>query len=82
MKNKNSITTQLSSYEKAYKETKNFDEFKANIYNVIIDIESIAPITPSYSSYLFNLKLDCENLDRFGVDNMLLSMKAFLEKLE
>ena len=82
MKTKKLIDAQLTNYEKAYRETKNLDEFKTNIYNTIIDIESITPISPSYSSYLFNAKLDWENLDRLSVDNLLQSLKNFLEKLD
>ena len=82
MKTKKIIDTQLANYEKAYQETKNLDEFKTNIHNIIIDIETIAPISPSYSSYLFNLKLDWENLDRLSVENLLVSIRNFLDKLE
>ncbi|MGV3611316.1 MAG: hypothetical protein ACO1N0_10230 [Fluviicola sp.] len=82
MKTKKEIDQQLLSYEKAYQETKNFDEFKTNIYNTIIDIESITPITPYHSSSLFDMKLDCENLDRFSVENLLLSLRSFLQKLD
>lgn len=82
MKNKNSIATQLLSYEKSYAETKDFETFKTNIHNTIQDIESITPITPFYSSYLFQVKLDYENLDRSSVPNLIQSLKTFLERLE
>ncbi len=82
MKTNKLIDTQLANYEKAYEETKNFEEFKINIYNTIIDIESITPVSPSYSSYLFNLKLDCENMDRFNAENVVHALKALLQKLE
>ncbi len=82
MKNKKLIITQLASYEKAYEETKDFEEFKTNIYNTILDIENITPVSPFYSSYLFHTKLDCENMDRMSATNLLLSLKTFLDGLE
>lgn len=82
MKTKKEIHHQLLSYEKTYQETKNFEEFKANIYHTILDIESITPISPSYSSYLFDMKLDCENMDRFNAETIVLSLRNFLQKLE
>ncbi len=82
MKTKDVINAQLVSYEKLYEKTKNFEELKANIYNAILDIERITPVSPFYSSYLFHTKLDCENLDRYSAKNILLSLQTFLERLE
>lgn len=82
MKNRDLITTQLESYEKSYEETKDFETFKINIDKVIQDIEDITPVNPVYSSYLFQVKLDCENLDRNSAPNLVSSLKAFLRRLE
>lgn len=82
MKTKELIAKQLVSYEKSYQETKNFEEFKTNIYNVLLEIESITPVTPFYSSYLFHAKLDYENMDRMNAMGVSLSLKSFLDKLE
>ncbi|WP_343632929.1 hypothetical protein [Fluviicola sp.] len=82
MKNKNLIVTQLENYEKSYEETKDFERFKINIYQTIQDIESITPVNPVYSSYLFQIKLDYENLDRNSSPTLVSSLKTFLKRLE
>ncbi len=82
MKNKKLIITQIESYEKKYRETKDFGQFKTNIYSTILDIENITPVSPFYSSYLFRIKLDCENMDRMNVSDLVSSLKIFLDRLE
>lgn len=82
MGTKKLIEAQLANYEKTYEETKDFETFKTNIYNTIQDIERITPITPVNSSYLFQTKLECENLDRNSAPSLLSSLKNFLERLE
>lgn len=82
MKTKNAISAQLASYEKLYEETKDFETFKANIYSTIQVIETITPINPVNSSYLFQKKLDWENLDRNSAPSLLASLKNFLERLD
>lgn len=82
METKKLIEAQLANYAKSYEETKDFETFKANIYNTILEIETIAPITPVNSSYLFQTKLDCENLDRNSAPNLIASLKTFLKRLE
>ncbi len=82
MKTKNAISTQLASYEKSYEETNDFETFRTSIYNIIQAIETITPISPVNSSYLFQTKLDCENLDRNSAPNLLASLKNFLERLD
>jgi hypothetical protein len=75
------INTQLESYEKSFARTKDFEEFKANIYKIVQDIEEITPVTPFYSSSLFQMKLDCENMDRMNASQVVLSIRNFLERL-
>lgn len=82
MKNKKLIITQIESYEKTYRETKDFEQFRTNMYSTILDIENITPVSPFYSSYLFRIKLDFENVDRMNASDLVLSLKTFLEGLE
>lgn len=82
MKTKNAISVQLTNYEKTYDETRDFDEFKANVYQAIADIEQITPVSPTNSSFLFQVKLDYENMDRNSSPHVLSSLKNFLDRLE
>ena len=82
MKTKKAIYQQLVSYEKSYEETKDLEELKTSLSNLILDVESITPVSPSYSSYLFQMKLDYEHMDRFSAPNLVGSLKNFLERLE
>ena len=82
MKNKNTIITQLENYKKSYEETRDFETFKSNLHNIIVDVESITPVSPFYSSYIFHTKLDYENIDRQNAGNLVFSLKTFLERLD
>ena len=82
MKTKKEIHHQLLSYEKSYADTKDFETFNMNIYHILEEIENITPVTPYYSSYLFQTKLDYENMDRNSASKLVQSLKTFLERLE
>lgn len=82
MKTKNVISAQLSNYVKSYEQTKDFEEFRRNIYETIHDIEKIIPVTPFFSSYLFQVKLDCENMETINAGNVIASLESFLERLD
>lgn len=82
MKTKKAIYQQLVNYEKSYEETKDLEELKTSLGSLILDVESITPVSPSYSSYLFQMKLDYEHMDRFSALNLVGSLKNFLERLE
>lgn len=75
------ISRQIVSYAKTYEKTKDLEEFKINIHNAIIEIEKVTPVTPFFSSYLFRMKLDCENVDQFSAAGLVLSLETFLERL-
>lgn len=81
MKTKNLISLQLESYEKSYDKTKDLKEFKTNIYKIITEIEEITPVSPFHSSYLFQVKLDCENMTQSNALTTSQSLKTFLERL-
>ncbi|TSJ47938.1 hypothetical protein [Fluviicola chungangensis] len=82
MKTKKAIYQLLLSYEKSYEETKDLEELKTSLGNLILDIENVTPVSPSYSSYLFQMKLDYEHMDRFNALHLVDSLKNFLERLE
>lgn len=82
MKTKKAIYQLLVSYEKSYEETKDLLELKTGLSNIIEDVESITPVSPSYSSYLFQMKLDYEYMDGVNALNLVGSLKNFLERLE
>ena len=81
MRTKQLIGAQLANYEKEYERTKDFNEFRANINNTIKEIEAITPVTPFFSTALFQIKLDCENMDRINTSQLIRSLASFLEKL-
>jgi|GEM_PF-5755799 len=82
MKTKNVIIEQLSSYVKSYERAKDLEEFRKNIYETILEIEKITPITPFFSTYLFQLKMDYENLETYNTGNVIASLEFLLERLE
>lgn len=81
MKTKHLISLQLENYEKSYEKTKDLKEFKTNIYKTILDVEEITPVSPFFSSYLFQAKLDCENMTQSNALTTAQSLKTFLERL-
>ena len=81
MKTKELISLHLESYEKSYNKTKDLKEFKTNIYKAILDIEEITPVSPFFSSFLFQIKLDCENMSQSNALTVCHSLKSFLERL-
>lgn len=81
MNPKEIISTQLLIYEKTYEKTKDFEEFRTSVYNTILDIEKITPVSPFFSSYLFRVKLDCENMDRVSAASVILSLKTLMDRL-
>lgn len=82
MKTKNEIIEQLSSYIKSYERAKDFEEFGKNIYGTILDVEKITPISPFFSTYLFQLKMDFENMEPYNTGNVITSLEVLLERLE
>ncbi len=81
MRTKQFIGAQLANYKKEYERTKDFNEFRTNINQVLSAIEEMTPVTPFFSSTLFQLKLDCENMDRIHTSQLIHSLKTFVEKL-
>nr|WP_294859780.1 hypothetical protein [uncultured Fluviicola sp.] len=82
MKTIKELNGQIVNHEKTYQQTKDFEEFRRNIYNTISEIEKITPVTPFFSNYLFQMKLDCENMEAFNAGNVILSLETFLERLD
>lgn len=81
MKTKELISLQLEKYEKSYEKTKDLKEFKLNILHSIQDVEEITPVSPYHSSFLFQVKLDCENMTQSNALTTVQSLKTFLERL-
>lgn len=75
------INKRIVSYGKAYENTKDLEEFRKNMHDAIVEIEKITPVTPFFSSYLFRMKLDCENVDQVSASGLVLSLETFLERL-
>lgn len=75
------INKQVAVYKKSFEKSHDFEEFRQNIHNAIVDIEKITPVTPFFSSYLFRMKLDCENMDQSSADNFVLTLENFLDRL-
>jgi hypothetical protein len=75
------INKQVMIYKKSFEKTHDFEEFRKNIHNAIVDIEKITPVTPFFSSYLFRMKLDCENMDQSSAENFVLTLENFMDRL-
>jgi len=82
MKTKNEIIEQLASYIKSYERVKDFEEFRSNIYDTILEIEKITPITPFFSTFFFQVKMDCENMEVVNARDVVVSLEGFLERLD
>lgn len=82
MKTIKELNGQIINHEKSYQQTKDFEEFKRNIYSTINEIEEITPVTPFFSSYLFQLKMDWENMEPFNAGNVVASLENFLKRLD
>jgi hypothetical protein len=82
MKTIKELNGQMMIHEKAYQQTKDFEEFRRNIYEMILEIEKITPITPFFSTYLFQVKMDCENMEKFNIGNVITSLETFMKRLD
>ncbi|WP_430401791.1 hypothetical protein [Fluviicola sp.] len=81
MKTVKELHGQIMNHEKSYQQTKDFEEFRKNIFNTIEEIQRITPIIPFFSNYFFQVKMDCENMEPSNVGNVLASLETFLKRL-